>query len=158
MHANGTRGGFLVTAAVTALMLAACTPAQSGAPASVAGSASAAETASVAASVAAAAADVSGSWSGTWQQDAPAASGTLSMTLVQDGSTLSGTIVLDGSACMSAASPLSGLFTEHGITFSPTGADLKADFTGILQGSTLSGNMGVQCSAGDVTGTWTANR
>ncbi len=48
--------------------------------------------------------DVEGDWSGTWRTPLDAYSGTLSMSLTQDGDSFEGTFELDGTACVGEGS------------------------------------------------------
>lgn len=109
---------------------------------------------STAAAPGAAQASLSGTWTGTWRRTSqPPGGGTYTITLTQTGTKVSGTIEAQGSACLTKH-PLIGTISGDAILLHVSDAGVKADYTGKVTGTSMSGAATVSCSIGVGTADW----
>jgi hypothetical protein len=106
------------------------------------------------------ASDLTGTWDGTWDIDPPyeTVTGGFTLELTQSGNTISGPIEMTGTDCDNGT--VGGTVEGSTITFGWVSSSQTVDFTGTVDGSSMSGTWSSISCSGDVpiTGTWEATK
>jgi hypothetical protein len=91
-------------------------------------------------------------WKGTWTRTEPVPGGG-AMTLVVPANA-PGTVTADGSACITANTPIHVAIDGANVTMDISAGDTTASYTGTIAGNEMSGTMTVSCKVGTGKGTF----